>query len=222
MRRLAVLTAGGHSLDVAAMAAQSGWEPVFYDDDPDIGEIPRWKGRTPLPLPLSLFAGDTPAVVGHNEPAWRQRIAQRFPDAEWVSLFHRSVIGWPELWEDGCIVASGAIITERVTFGRHVHVNVGATISQATNLGDFCTVGPGCHIAGDVTVGAGTWFGVGSIVRDHISIGENVMVGAGAVVCSDIPDGTTVVGVPAKPLLRVENDHSARQALAAQDRLAAR
>jgi serine acetyltransferase len=35
-------------------------------------------------------------------------------------------------------------------------------------------------------------------VRDHIALGAGVMVAMGAVVTADVPDGATVVGVPAR------------------------
>lgn len=227
MRELALLTAGGHSLDVAAIARESGWAPVFYDDDPHVGLSARWEGRTPLPRPMSDLPADEPfaAVIGHNEPAQRFEVAVRYPHAVWQSLFHKSVVGWPELWEDGCVVAAGAVITERVTLGYHVHVNVGATISQATTIGDFCTISPGANVCGDISIGARTWVGAGAVIKDHVSVGSDVLIGCGAVVISDVPDGSTVVGNPARPLVRAKPEDDAgfwRQLSTAQDRLVAR
>jgi acetyltransferase-like isoleucine patch superfamily enzyme len=39
---------------------------------------------------------------------------------------------------------------------------------------------------------------MGSIVIQCLSIGRQSVVGAGAVVLRDVPDGATVVGVPAR------------------------
>jgi serine acetyltransferase len=36
----------------------------------------------------------------------------------------------------------------------------------------------------------------------RIRIGKDAIVGAGAVVISDVPDGVTVVGVPARPITK--------------------
>ena len=43
------------------------------------------------------------------------------------------------------------------------------------------------------------WIGIGSSVCQCTRIGIRATVGAGAVVTEDVPDGITVVGVPARP-----------------------
>jgi acetyltransferase-like isoleucine patch superfamily enzyme len=55
-------------------------------------------------------------------------------------------------------------------------------------------------LAGDVRVGDRSWIGIGASVRQGVRIGDGVIVGAGAAVVSDVPDGLTVVGVPARPM----------------------
>ncbi len=200
MGELAVLTAGGHAIDIAAQVRDTTeWQPVLYDDDPFIADHPRWAGRQ-SPRPMSSL--DTPepffAIIGHNDPQVRTELAARFPQAKWIYLAPLGRTGQAA----GVVVAPGVTITERVELGRHVHVNVGATISQSTTVGAFCTISPGAHICGDVTIGARTWIGAGAIVKDHISIGSDVLVGCGAVVVEDIPDGAGKwVGVPARPLV---------------------
>lgn len=55
---------------------------------------------------------------------------------------------------------------------------------------------------GCIEVGDNCYFGTGCIILGPVSIGNNVTIGAGAVVTKDIPDGCTVVGVPAKIIER--------------------
>jgi serine O-acetyltransferase len=52
------------------------------------------------------------------------------------------------------------------------------------------------------TVGNGVIIGAGAKVLGAITIGENARIGANAVVVSDVPAGTTVVGIPARPVDR--------------------
>jgi acetyltransferase-like isoleucine patch superfamily enzyme len=49
-----------------------------------------------------------------------------------------------------------------------------------------------------IEIGDGSWLGAGAIITDGVRIGRNAVVGAGAVVTSDVPDGSVVVGVPAR------------------------
>ena len=46
-------------------------------------------------------------------------------------------------------------------------------------------------------VGDGSFIGASAVVKEKIKIGRGSTVGAGAVVIRDVPDGATVVGVPA-------------------------
>jgi acetyltransferase-like isoleucine patch superfamily enzyme len=46
----------------------------------------------------------------------------------------------------------------------------------------------------------GASIGTSSTILCGVTIGENAVVGAGSVVTRDVPDGTTVVGNPARPI----------------------
>jgi acetyltransferase EpsM len=49
-----------------------------------------------------------------------------------------------------------------------------------------------------VRVGSCAFVGIGAQVIQCLAVGEGAVVGAGAVVLQDVPDGATVVGVPAR------------------------
>jgi acetyltransferase-like isoleucine patch superfamily enzyme len=49
-----------------------------------------------------------------------------------------------------------------------------------------------------ISVGDGAWLGAGAKVLDGVEIGARAVVGAGAVVRESVPEGATVVGVPAR------------------------
>jgi serine O-acetyltransferase len=55
------------------------------------------------------------------------------------------------------------------------------------------------------TIGDDTFFGVGARVLGGVAIGRAAQVGANAVVLTDVAPRTTVVGIPARPVVsRVE------------------
>ena len=98
----------------------------------------------------------------------------------------------------GTIVCAGAVLTTNVRAGRHVHINLGATVGHDVVIGDYATLSPGVHISGRVQIGAGVLLGTGAAVLPGRTIGDNASVGAQAAVASDVEPGATVVGVPAR------------------------
>lgn len=102
----------------------------------------------------------------------------------------------------GSIVLHKAVLGANVSVGRGSIINTGATIDHDCVIGDFVHIAPGVNLAGTVTVGDGAMVGIGASVVPGIRIGSGATVGAGAVVIRDVPDGQTVVGVPAQEMTR--------------------
>ena len=89
-----------------------------------------------------------------------------------------------------------------ITLGRGCNVQDCAVLHSdefPTVLGDYVTVGHGAIVHG-CAVGDNTVVGMGAAVLNGAKIGRNCMVGAGAVVTgkTDAPDGSLLVGSPAK------------------------
>jgi bifunctional UDP-N-acetylglucosamine pyrophosphorylase/glucosamine-1-phosphate N-acetyltransferase len=76
-----------------------------------------------------------------------------------------------------------------------------ATIGERTNIGAGTVV---CNYDGVVKhhtiIGSDVFIGSDSMLVAPLVIGDRARTGAGAVVTRDVPEGATVVGVPAKPL----------------------
>jgi acetyltransferase EpsM len=59
-------------------------------------------------------------------------------------------------------------------------------------------------LAGGVVCREGAFVGLGAVVIQGRTVGRHAVVGAGAVVVRDVADGTTVVGNPARPVVRLD------------------
>jgi UDP-2-acetamido-3-amino-2,3-dideoxy-glucuronate N-acetyltransferase len=114
-----------------------------------------------------------------------------------------------------CKIESFVYIEEGVTVGDeckikpHVYIPTGVTIEERVFLGPnvIFTNDKNPHVKHDwkllyTVVGEGASIGAHSVILPGVRIGRNAMVGAGSVVTTDVPDGTTVCGNPARPLVK--------------------
>ena len=154
------------------------------------------------------FAGDSSVrfVVALGDPLQRARVAaelEHLIGPRFATIVHsRTWIGGNVRIGEGSMVFGLTSITADVTLGRHVLVNPGTTIAHDCHLADFATLGPSCALAGGVIVEEGAELGVGVRVAPRVRIGRRAMVGAGAVCIHPVAADTTVVGVPARPIVR--------------------
>lgn len=118
------------------------------------------------------------------------------PDA----IVSRSVKMVPE---SDSVICAGVVVNPGAQLGRNVILNTGCTVDHDCDIGDHVHIGPGAHLAGGVTVGAAAFIGTGAVVIPGCRIMTGAVVGAGAVVINDVPEGQTVVGVPARGRERV-------------------
>jgi acetyltransferase EpsM len=150
----------------------------------------------------AAFEPDVSIVPAIGSPR-RRDLVERLVAAgrQLATIVHPSaVVAASAIIEDGCVIFPQVVIGARTRIMTGTIVNRGALIGHHTTIGRHAFVGPGANIAGGVTIGDGAYIGLGSIVRDDRSVGEGAVVGAGAVVVGDVPDGVTVVGLPARPM----------------------
>lgn len=103
---------------------------------------------------------------------------------------------------DGACLSSFVTLTSNIRIGRCFHANLYSYVEHDCVIGDFVTFAPGAKVNGNVTIGDHAYIGSGAIIRQGLTIGAGAIVGIGAVVTRDVPPGFTVVGNPAKHLIK--------------------
>ena len=114
---------------------------------------------------------------------------------------------------DNVIIGSGAALSPFVTIGanaiigRCFHANLYSYVEHDCVIGDFVTFAPRVSCNGNVHIEDHAYIGTGAVLRQGtpdkpLIIGEGAIVGMGAVVTKDVPAGVTVVGNPARPLIK--------------------
>lgn len=203
--RVAVAGAGGMGRETLAWLrdARPDVEPVAFFVA-DASERPTGAGvalTTVTAVEDLLGLGVHAVVMAIGDNLRRRAVAEQIEEAGLVDLdvVHPTALLGPGVSVGpGALIAPGVILTRDITVGRGTVVNYGARAGHDCVLGDYAFIGPGVVLTGDVEVGAGAFIGAGAVVLPSRRIGAGSVVGAGAVVTSDVPEGATVVGVPAR------------------------
>ncbi len=182
----------------------------FIDDDPSkhgqlLNEIPVMS----LEDAYSKFPSAR-VVGGVGSPQIREKLMTKASAVGFgfQTIIHHNVerSKWISYGE-GTLICAGNILTTNITLGRHVQINLDCTLGHDIIMDDFATLAPGVHVSGCVHVGKRAYIGTGAVIingtqEQPIIIGDDVVIGAGACVVGNVEAGQTVVGVPAKPLVR--------------------
>ena len=118
-----------------------------------------------------------------------------------VQVYDHASIG------EGAILCANTIVTSNVDIGCFFHLNIYSYVEHDCIIGDFVTFAPGVRCNGNVHIHNHAYIGSGAMLKngsasDPLVIGEGAVVGMGAVVTKSVPAHTTVIGNPARPLIK--------------------
>lgn len=178
------------------------------------------RGRTRL---LERMRRDVAAVI-ERDPAARTwwEVAALYPGvhAVWAhrvshalwqrgALFPARALSQAARWATGIEIHPGARIGERLVIDH----GSGVVIGETAEIGDDVTIYQGVTLGGRAahhgkrhpTVGDRVLIGAGARLLGDIKVGSDSRIGANAVLVRSVSPGSTVVGVPARPI-RVHTD----------------
>ena len=140
-------------------------------------------------------------------------VAPRVAASAWVADTAQ-VIGNVVLGENAS-VWFGTVVrgdTETITIGAGTNIQdasvLHADFGRPLVIGERVTVGHQVMLHG-CTIGDETLIGIGAIVLNGARIGKNCLVGAGALVTEgkEFPDGSMIIGSPAKAVRELSPEH---------------
>lgn len=177
---------------------------VFIDDGKAPGrvnghDVIAWSGF------LERDATEKAISIAISASRTRHILAAKCAESDLVLIEARaaSVVQMDEVHiGDGACLSPFVTLTSNIRIGRCFHANLYAYVEHDCVIGDFVTLAPGAKVNGNVTIGDHAYIGSGAILRQGVTIGAEAVVGMGAVVTRDVPPGVTVVGNPAKPLIK--------------------
>lgn len=143
---------------------------------------------------VTIGANCTIGGVGFGYEKNEDGLFQLIPHISYVKIMNNVEIGNNTCIDRG--VLDPTYIGQNVKVDNLVHIAHGAHIEENS------MVIANSMIAGSVLVGKNSWIAPSSSIKNGLTIGQNSLIGMGAVVVKSVDENATVVGNPAKPMLK--------------------
>lgn len=196
--------AGGHAFELLDILISEGRTEnlVFFDE---INLVDIFQGRFPIihteDEVKAHFEKDPFFILGTGNPKVRHSFYKRFTalGGKLISVQGKGVaISNFSSGGEEADIFNLCFIGANTQIGKGCIINTGAQIHHEVKIGEFTEVNPGAVLLGKAEVGAFCSIGANATILPKVKIGNQVVVGAGAVVTRNVPDGVTVIGVPAR------------------------
>ncbi len=159
---------------------------------------------------LALEASERRVSVAIANSHVREKIALRLQQDQvlsWSIQASNCVIMDEVSLGEGAILSPFVTLTSNIRIGQHFQANLYSYVEHDCIIGDFVTFAPSVRCNGNIVIEDHAYIGAGAVIKQGtpdqpLVIGRGAIVGMGAVVTKSVPAGVTVVGNPARPLVK--------------------
>lgn len=215
MKQFAIFGVGGFGRDIMPLARHhcssltEDYQLVFVDDNPPAAELNGYPVMT-YDHWLAQPAINRYINIATANSYVREKIVKRCI-ADGVNFFEIRASNVIQM--DNVVLAEGAVLcpfvtlTSNIKVGSHFHANLYSYVEHDCVIGDYVTFAPRVCCNGNVVIEDHVYVGAGAIIRQGqpgqpLVIGRGAIIGMGAIVTKSVPSGVTVIGNPAKPLVK--------------------
>lgn len=182
---------------------------VFIDDQP-CSELLNGHCVVSYADFLAMPASEKHAVIAIASSAVRETLATRLKQdgvLSWSVTAGNVVVMDDVILGQGSILSPFVTLTSNIRIGREFHANIYSYVAHDCVIGDFVTLAPSAKCNGNVVIEDHAYIGTGAILKQGrpdapLVIGRGAVVGMGAVVTKSVPPNVTVVGNPARVLVK--------------------
>ncbi len=132
---------------------------------------------------------------------WKEDHYYKFPQIGGVRLDDDVEIGC-----NSCVDRAALGVT---VIGRGTKIDNLVQIGHNSQIGQHVVMSGQVGTAGSARIGDRTMIGGQSAISDHVTVGEGAVIAGAAGVTKEVPAGETVMGIPARPMRRVQREYAA-------------
>ncbi|SDA96369.1 sugar O-acyltransferase, sialic acid O-acetyltransferase NeuD family [Algoriphagus alkaliphilus] len=201
-----VAGAGGHALELLDILISQGMTENLYFFD-GLNPISVFQDKYPVLKTMdqvkAKFLEDPRFILGTGNPKVRAMFFEDFTKAGGILFSVKGTgIAYSNFaFNNDADIFNLCFIGANTKIGKGSLINTGAQIHHEVKIGKFSEINPGAILLGKVEVGDFCSIGANATILPKVKIGNYVTVGAGSVVTHNVPDGVTVLGMPAKKIL---------------------
>ena len=182
---------------------------VFVDDNPELDTLNGYPTFTYHQF-QTLEVMNKFVVLAIADSAIREKLATKCEADEigLLSVTADNVVVLDEVdIDEGAILCHFTQLTSNIRIGKQFHANIYSYVAHDCVIGDYVTFAPGVRCNGNIHIEDHAYIGTGAIIKQGtptkpLVIGKGAVIGMGAVVTKNVAPGVTVVGNPAKPLVK--------------------